>query len=175
MTAGSGRRPSAAPAEGQRTAERRGWIRASPRHVWTTLHDPAALAAMLKELRLGPPDPSWPAAGSTRAGQAQLGLLRTEVRIESLEARPDAAFRFAVAATGFVLEWGWRMEPLAGGTRIVHVGAFESHDRWTGLLVRLGRHSLGGLAEAHLRTLKERAEMAAAETATSGPFGGAPA
>jgi hypothetical protein len=42
---------------------------------------------------------------------------------------------------------------------------FEPFDRWTGLLVRLGRGSLGSRVEAHLRALKERAE--AAETSAS--------
>jgi hypothetical protein len=59
------------------------------------------------------------------------------------------------------------MEPLAGGTRVVHDGSFETSDRWAGVLVRLGRDSIDGLAEEHLRALKNRAETQAG--AATGP------
>jgi len=49
---------------------------------------------------------------------------------------------------------------MAGGTRVVHAATFEPFDRWTGLLVRLGRASLGSRVETHLRVLKERSEAA---------------
>ena len=53
-----------------------------------------------------------------------------------------------------------RQEPVAGGTRVIHAATFEPFDRWTGILVRLGRASLASRVEAHLRVLKERAEVA---------------
>ncbi len=132
------------------------YIKASPRDVWTTLASDAP--ELMPELSLGPADPSWPAAGANRLGVLRLGLLRTHVRLESLEARPDTAFRLVVTSDEFALEWGWRLEPLAGGTRVVHDGAFDAYDRWASLLVRLGRESAGALADAHLRALKEIAE-----------------
>ena len=49
---------------------------------------------------------------------------------------------------------------VSGGTRVVHGATFEPVDRWTVILVRLGRRSLEARVEAHLRALKERAEMA---------------
>jgi hypothetical protein len=150
---------------GSNYVERRVYIHASPRRVWATLHDPEQLPALFAELAIGPADPSWPAAGSSRTGEAHLGLLRTDVRIESLEARPLTTFRIAVVAASFVIEWGWWMEPLAGGTRVIHDGSFETTDRWAGVLVRLGRESIGGIAEAHLRALKERSEDRAGEAA----------
>jgi uncharacterized protein YndB with AHSA1/START domain len=152
-------------ATGRRDVERRVYIRASPRRVWATLHDPDQVQALFAELTVGSADPSWPAAGSSRTGEAHLGLLRTAVRIESVEARPLTAFGIVVAASSFAIEWGWRMEPLAGGTRVIHHGSFETTDRWAGVLVRLGRESIGAIAEAHLRALKERAEQGAGEAA----------
>jgi carbon monoxide dehydrogenase subunit G len=150
---------------GRRHVERRVYIRATPRQVWATLHDPEQLSALFAELTAGPADSSWPAAGSSRIGEAHLGLLRTAVRIESVEARPLTAFGLAVAASSFTIEWDWRMEPLAGGTRVIHEGTFQTTDRWAGVLVRLGRESIDAIAEAHLRTLKERAELPAGEAA----------
>jgi uncharacterized protein YndB with AHSA1/START domain len=152
-------------ATGRRDVERRVYIRASPRRVWATLHDPDLVQALFAELTVGSADPSWPAAGSSRIGEAHLGLLRTAVRIESVEARPLTAFGIVVAASSFAIGWDWRMEPLAGGTRVIHQGAFETTDRWAGVLVRLGRESIGAIAEAHLRALKERAEQGAGEAA----------
>ena len=65
-----------------------------------------------------------------------------------------------VTGSGFDSEWSWRLEPVAGGTRVIHAATFEPFDRWTGILVRLGRASLSSRVEAHLRVLKERAEAA---------------
>jgi hypothetical protein len=157
----TGRRGAPAPSH----VERRVYVRASPRRVWATLHDGDELDALFTELTMGPADPSWPAAGSSRSGEAHLGLLRTAVRVESLEARPLTTFRIVVQAASFAIEWGWRMEPLAGGTRVIHEGTFETTDRWAGVLVRLGRESIGAIAEAHLRAIKQRAEGQAGEAA----------
>ena len=41
---------------------------------------------------------------------------------------------------------------------MIHDGWFETRDRWAGVLVRLGRGSIGQLADAHLRALKDLAE-----------------
>ena len=140
--------------------ERRVFVNATPRTVWATLHDPATTNALYPELRLGPAAPAWPAAATTRTARARLGLLRDEARVESLEARPDSRFRVRVTASGFDSEWSWRLEPVAGGTRVIHGATFEPFDRWTGILVRLGRASLASRVETHLRVLKERAEAA---------------
>ena len=144
--------------------ERRVFVHATPRTVWATLHDPAATRALFPELTLGPAAPPWPAAATTRTARAKLGLLRDEARVESLEARPDSRFRLRVTASGFDSEWSWRLEPVAGGTRVVHAATFEPFDRWTGILVRLGRASLASRVETHLRVLKERAEAAERST-----------
>lgn len=140
--------------------ERRVFVHATPRTVWATLHDPALTTALFPELQLGPAAPAWPAAATTRSARTRMGLLRDEARVESLEARPDARFRLRVTASGFDSEWAWRLEPVAGGTRVIHAATFEPFDRWTGILVRLGRASLASRVEAHLRVLKERAEAA---------------
>jgi carbon monoxide dehydrogenase subunit G len=147
-------------AAGPGRVERRVFVYATPHVVWATLHDPAATAALFPELRLGPALPAWPAAATTRSAQAHVGLLRDEARVESLEARPDSRFRLRVTASGFDSEWSWRLEPVAGGTRVIHAATFEPFDRWTGILVRLGRASLATRVETHLRVLKERAEAA---------------
>jgi hypothetical protein len=65
-----------------------------------------------------------------------------------------------VTASGFDSQWSWRLEPVAGGTRVIHAATFEPFDRWTGILVRLGRASLASRVESHLRVLKEHAEAA---------------
>ncbi|HEX6869297.1 MAG TPA: SRPBCC family protein [Candidatus Limnocylindrales bacterium] len=143
-----------------RLVERRVFIQASPRVVWATLHDPNALTALVPELRFGPAAPSWPAASTTRTAQAHVGLLRETAHVESLEARPETIFRLRATGSGFESEWVWRLEPVAGGTRVVHGAAFDPFDRWTTILVRLGRRSLEARVEAHLRALKERAERA---------------
>lgn len=144
-----------------RLVERRVFVQASPRTVWATLHDPAATMALFPELRLGPADPSWPAAATTRTARARVGLLRERARVESLEARPESVFRLRASGSGFESEWIWRLEPVAGGTRVIHAATFEASDRWAGMLVRLGRRSLEARVEAHLRALKERAERSA--------------
>jgi carbon monoxide dehydrogenase subunit G len=154
--------------EADGAVERRTFILATPHTVWATLHDPAATSALFPEVRLGPAEPPWPAAATTRSARARVGLLRDDARVESLEARPDARFRLRVTASGFDSEWSWRLEPVAGGTRVSHAATFEPFDRWTGFLVRLSRASLASRVEAHLRALKERAEAAqrAADQAT---------
>lgn len=158
---GGGRARSRPPAlSNSGSVERRLFVHASPRTVWATLHDPAATKALFPELRLGPAAPTWPAAATTRSARAHVGLLRDVARVESLEARPDARFRLRVTASGFDSEWSWRLEAVTGGTRVVHAATFEPLDRWTGILVRLGRASLANRVEAHLHALKERAEAA---------------
>lgn len=164
---GTSKRRSRLASESDRTVERRVFVHASPRTVWATLHDPAATAALFPELHLGPAAPAWPAAATTRSARAKLGLLRDAARVESLEARPDARFRLRVTASGFDSQWSWRLEPVAGGTRVIHGATFEPFDRWTGILVRLGRASLASRVEAHLGALKERAEAAERGQATS--------
>ena len=145
---------------GDRLVERRVFVHASPRVVWASLHDPTISHFLFPELRLGPAAPSWPAAATTRTARARLGLLREHAHVESLEARPESVFRLRVTGSGFASEWAWRFEAVAGGTRVVHAATFEPVDRWTEILVRLGRHSLEARVEAHLRALKERAEQA---------------
>jgi carbon monoxide dehydrogenase subunit G len=148
-----------------RVVERRVFVQASPREVWATLHDPSSLRALLPELHLGPAEPAWPAAAATRSARAQLGLLRERAWVESLEARPESVFRLRAHGSGFDSEWAWRLEPVAGGTRVIHAASFQANDRWAGLLIRLGRRSLEMRVEAHLRALKERAERSAFPTA----------
>ena len=97
---------------------------------------------------------------AVEVGLASALVLRRLARVESLEARPEARFRVRVTGSGFDSEWSWRLEPVAGGTRVIHAATFEPFDRWTGILVRLGRASLSSRVEAHLRVLKERAEAA---------------
>lgn len=138
--------------------ERRVFVKAPPRVVWCALHDAANTARLFPELRLGPAEPAWPAAAAVRHGRAHLGLLRTEATAESLEARPQARFRLRVSGGSFVSEWSWHLEPLAGGTRVVHTASFEPTDRVAGLLLRLGRENLASRVEAHLRELKACAE-----------------
>jgi len=138
--------------------ERRVFVHASPRIVWATLHDPALTDALFPEVRLGPAAPAWPAAATTRTAQTRMGLLRESAFVESLEARPESRFRLRVTGSGFDSEWAWVLEPVAGGTKVIHAATFEPFDRWTGILVRLGRASLASRVEAHLRALKEHAE-----------------
>jgi carbon monoxide dehydrogenase subunit G len=144
--------------QSERTVERRVFVQATPRQVWATLHDPTMTTAVFPEVTLDPAGPTWPAAATTRSGRARVGLLREVARVESREARPEAVFRMRVSASGFESEWSWRLEPVAGGTRVVHAATFEPIDRWAGILVRLGRRSLAARVEAHLRALKERSE-----------------
>ena len=140
--------------------ERRVFVNASPRVVWATLHDPANALALFPQLRLEEPAPDWPAAASTRQASPRLGLLRDTARVESLEARPQSSFALRVTGEGFSGEFHWWFEPVAGGTRVVHSATFDPHDRWAGILMKLGRESLANRVEQHLRVLKERAEAA---------------
>ena len=136
------------------------FVNASPRVVWATLHDPANAAALFPQLRLEAATPDWPAAAATRRAVTRFGLLRDTARVESLEARPQSSFALRVTGTGYSGEFRWWFEPAAGGTRVAHLATFEPHDRWAGLLMRLGRESLATRVEQHLRALKERAETA---------------
>ena len=75
-----------------------------------------------------------------------------------------------MSGAGFESEWSWQLEPVSGGTRVIHAASFEPFDRWTGILVRLGRSSsLGSRVETHLRVLKERAEAAREPTSDRRP------
>ena len=141
--------------------ERRVFVNAPPRVVWCALHDAANTSRLFPELRLGPAEPAWPAAATVRHGRVRLGLLRADALAESLEARPQARFRLRVSAAEFDSEWSWHLEPIAGGTRVVHVASFESTDRVAGWLLRLGRESLASRVEEHLRALKACAEGSA--------------
>lgn len=139
--------------------ERRTYIQADPRVVWATLHDPAAQDALYPELRLGVAAPSWPAAGATRSARLRLGVLRTSVRIESLEARPETRYRTVLVGDGIRLERSWTLEPGAGGgTRVVAQADLVTAGSWETWLVRLGRGSSATIVETHLRILKEMAE-----------------
>jgi carbon monoxide dehydrogenase subunit G len=144
--------------------ERRVFVHASPRIVWATLHDPELTDDLFPEVRLGPAAPTWPAAATTRTARTRIGLLRETAWVESLEARPESRFRLRVTGSGFDSEWAWVLEPVAGGTRVIHAATFEPFDRWTGILVRLGRASLASRVEAHLRALKEHAEGSTSST-----------
>ena len=128
----AGGRPEALDAADGGAVERRVFVHATPRVVWATLHDPALTGVLFPELKLGPAAPAWPAAATTRSARARLGLLRDAARVESLEARPEARFRLRVTASGFDSEWSWRLEPVAGGTRVIHardLRAVRSLDR----------------------------------------------
>ena len=138
--------------------ERRVFVHASPRVVWSTLLDPDLTDELFPEVRLGPASPGWPAAATTRTAQTRIGLLRESARAESLEARPGSRFRLRLTGSDFDSEWSWVLEPVAGGTRVIHAATFDPFDRWTGILVRLGRASLASRVEAHLRGLKAHAE-----------------
>ncbi len=138
--------------------ERRVFVQATPRVVWTTLHDPATLEVTFPEFGFGPAVPWWPAAATTRTGRARFGLLRERARAESLEARPGAVFRVLIIGSGFRSEWTWKLEAVAGGTRVLHGGLLEPTDRWAAVLVRLGGATLEARVEAHLRALKDGAE-----------------
>jgi hypothetical protein len=143
-----------------RPVERRVYVKAPPRVVWSALHDPANARVLFPELILGPAEPTWPAAAATRRGHARLGFLRDDATVESLEARPLTSFRLRVSGAAFASEWRWRLEPRAGGTRVVHDAVLVPSDRISGWLIRLGRDSVSERVEAHLRALKEVAEAA---------------
>jgi hypothetical protein len=148
--------PRPAPPPG--VLERLTYIQAPLRTVWATLHDPAAQDTLFPELRLGPPAPSWPAAGATRAARLRLGLLVANVRLESLEARPSARFQLIVVGDGIRLQRGWFLEEAAGGTRVAGTVGLTTSGRWTARLIAVGRGSVAGMIETHLRILKEMAE-----------------
>ncbi len=139
--------------------ERRTYIKAEPRAVWATLHDPAAQDVLYPELDLGPAASSWPAAGATRPARLRLGLLRTSVRLESLDARPATRFRTILVGDGIRLERSWVIEPGAGGgTRVVARADLRTVGRSVAALVRFGRGSAATIVETNLRILKEMAE-----------------
>jgi hypothetical protein len=169
MAIGPLRPPSATASRTKRAdrpVERRVYVKAPPRVVWAALHDPANVRTLFPELVLGPAEPAWPAAAATRRGHARLGLLRDDAMVESLEARPMTSFRLRVTAEAFSSEWRWRLEPRAGGTRVVHDAVLQPGDRIAGWLIRLGRDSVSERVEEHLRALKNVAEAAwAAEQA----------
>jgi len=148
--------PRPAPPPG--VLERLTYVQVPPRQVWLTLHDPAAQDALFPELRLGPPVPSWPAAGATRSARLRLGLLAANVRLESLEARPATRFQMILVGDGIRLQRGWYLDEVAGGTRVAATAELGTTGRWTALLVSLGRGSAASVIETHLRILKEMAE-----------------
>jgi hypothetical protein len=150
------------------------WVKAPPSVVWTALHDPHAARAIHRELRLGPAIGAWPGAGAIRPATLRLGLLREPASVESLEARPATRFRYRLVADDLSSEWSWSFEPLAGGTRVVHIALVDPASalvtsRWTGWLAGPGRDRIGATLEAHLRGLKHVAEAAASETRRSRP------
>ena len=74
---------------------------------------------LLPELHLGPAEPAWPAAATTRSARARLGLLRETARVESLEARPESIFRVRVTRLGLrerVAAGGSSRSPAARGS-----------------------------------------------------------
>ncbi|MGH2512102.1 MAG: hypothetical protein ACRDGQ_05395 [Candidatus Limnocylindrales bacterium] len=148
--------PRPAPPPG--VLERLTYVKAAPRIVWATLHDPAAQDALFTELRLGPPVPSWPAAGATRSARLRLGLLAANVRLESLEARPATRFQMIVVGDGIRLVRGWYLDDVAGGTRVAATAELSVNGRWTNRLISLGRGSAANVIETNLRILKELAE-----------------
>lgn len=144
------------------------WVKAPPSVVWSALHDPHWARTIQRELRLGPAIGAWPGAGSIRPATLQLGLLREPASVESLEARPEARFRIRLVADDLSSEWTWSFEPIAGGTRVVHQVTVDADSAlvvsgWTRLLAGLGRESIGGTVEAHLRGLKHAAEATASD------------
>jgi len=151
------RRPAPPPVEA-RHVERRVFVKAPPRAVWSALHDPAHVGVLFPEIRLGPPERAWPAAAAMRTGRARIGLLRDDALVESLEARPLTSFQLRLTGGAFVSEWRWRLEGRSGGTRVVHDATLKPGDRIADWLIRLGRDSLSDRVEAHLRALKEIAE-----------------
>jgi hypothetical protein len=138
--------------------ERRTFVLATPREAWTALHDPASEPGLFSEFALGPAEPAWPAAGSTRLARFRYGLLRDPVLLESLEARPGRSFRVRFLGTDVYGEIGWLFEPAAGGTRVVHQLVIQPVDRWGRILSALERRSVADHADAHLRELKMAVE-----------------
>ena len=132
----SERRFAPRPPGESRQVERRVFVNAPPRIVWSALHDPGRVQMLFPELTLGPAEPAWPAAATVRSGRARLGLLRDDATVESLEARPMSSFRLRVTGRAFVSEWRWRLEPRAGGTRVAHDALLQPGDRIADWLIR---------------------------------------
>jgi len=140
--------------------ERRYYLNVPPADAWTALVSDENAARLYPELALGPAETGWPAAGASRLARVSIGLLREPVLLESLEARPGMSFRFRVIGLDVRGELGWALEPLAGGTRVVHTAMLLPVDRWAGALARLSRRNPGDRAEDHLRALKLIVETA---------------
>ncbi len=158
-----GPRPSAR----HRIVERRVYVQATPAVVWAALHDARNLPAIYRELRLGPAEGAWPAAGAVRQARLRLGMLREPATVESLEARPSVRFRYRLVAADLASEWSWLLEPRAGGTRVVHAATVHptsalAADRWTSWLAGLGRDAVAAAVESHLGGLKACAETTGA-------------
>lgn len=142
--------------------ERLTYVKAEPRVVWATLHDPAAQEVLYPELALGPASAGWPGAAATRSGRLRLGLLRASVRIESLEARPASRFRTIAVGGGVRIEHCWTLEAGAGGgTRVGASMEIITTAGWVRRLIWLGRGSTVNVIEAHLRNLKDLVESGA--------------
>ena len=59
---------------------------------------------------------------------------------------------------GIRLQRGWFLEEAAGGTRVAGTAVLSTSGRWRGRVIALGRGSIAGIVETHLRILKEMAE-----------------
>jgi hypothetical protein len=136
------------------SVERRYYLNAQPTEAWTALVADEHAPRLYPELVLGPAETGWPAAGASRLARITVGLLREPVMLESLEARPGQSFRFRIVGLDIYGELGWSLEPLAGGTRVVHTALLEPADRWAAILARLTRRSTGDRADQRLQALK---------------------
>jgi hypothetical protein len=141
-------------ATGDGGVERRYYLNVPPIDAWTALVADEHARRLYPELVLGASETAWPAAGAARLARISVGLLREPVVLESLEARPGHSFRFRIVGLDIFGELGWTLEPLAGGTRVVHTALLQPADRWAAILARLGRRSTGDRAEEHLLALK---------------------
>jgi len=129
-------------------------VDAAPEAIWRMLVDPERCAQLLPEAGLGEPwSAAWPAAGSQRGAQQRMGLLRERGRATSVEARPGTTFWLRVESPSLQTDWTWRLEPMAGGTRVIHVAALSARGRIAALLVRLGGRDLGTIVERNLSML----------------------
>lgn len=148
-------RPAIAPdARSGRFVERRVFVDAPPEAVWRALVDPSHGSRLVPEAGLGDPlSTTWPAAGSQRRAVQRMGLLREAGRATSVEARPGTTFWIRVESPSVRTDWTWRLDPVAGGTRVVHVAAVSAPGRLAALLIRLGRRDLGTLVDDHLSAL----------------------
>jgi hypothetical protein len=144
--------------------ERRYYLNAQPGDAWTALVADENASRLYPELTLGPAESTWPAAGSSRLARLAVGLLREPVLLESLEARPGVSFHFRIVGLDVIGEFGWALEPLAGGTRVVHTAMMLPVDRWAAALARLTRRSPGERVEDHLVALKLIVERTAEGT-----------